>query len=506
VPSASPLIPVIDLFAGPGGLGEGFSSARSKGRPEFRLMLSVECDKHAYTTLRLRAFYRQFAASRRRPPKEYFRHVIGDVSHDDLWSAHACEAEAAEAEACAARLGHPADDREIDGRLRALTRAGVDLRRSVLIGGPPCQAYSLVGRARLSKAKSQGEYRDTDDGRHVLYRQYLRLLEDLTPAVFVMENVRGILSSTYAGRPIFAEILNDLASAGYDLHALGQSTSGHLFAENDPRSYLLLASDFGVPQRRARVFIIGTRRDLGLRQGTLRLHAGRGDPSGMWRSIRDLPRLRSGLSSRDSAGAWQQCIRDSASRLVMDVANVHPDVAVILKRVAQPQSRLPTARAACYHDHALVPTLLLNHETRGHIPEDLERYLFYSAWGKARRSSPTLTEIPSRILPKHENVRVAARESRLNAVAFADRFRVQVGGQPSTTITSHIAKDGHYFIHPDPMQCRSLTVREAARLQTFPDDYAFCGPRTEQYRQVGNAVPPLLARRLAHAIQSLNVW
>jgi DNA (cytosine-5)-methyltransferase 1 len=469
-------------------------------------MLSIECDSFAHTTLRLRAFYRQFTGSTRRLPKEYFRHVMGDISLGDLWSAHPREAEAAETEACTARLGHPADDREIDGRLRTLVRAGVDLRRSVLIGGPPCQAYSLVGRARLSKAKSKGDYRDTDDGRHVLYRQYLRLLEELRPAVFVMENVRGILSSTYAGRPIFAQILGDLASAGYDLHALGQSSGESLFTEHDPRSYLLLATDFGVPQRRARVFIVGTRRDLGLRQGMLQLSTDRGDPPDVWQSIRDLPRLRSGLSSDDSTEAWQQCIRDAASRLVKDVACVHPDVADVLSRVAQVRSRLPAARFASHHNPALAPTLLLNHETRGHIAEDLERYLFYSAWGKARRSSPTLTEIPARILPKHENVRVAASQSSLGTVAFADRFRVQLGGQPSTTITSHIAKDGHYFIHPDPMQCRSLTVREAARLQTFPDDYAFCGPRTEQYRQVGNAVPPLLARRLARVIQSLNFW
>jgi DNA (cytosine-5)-methyltransferase 1 len=137
-----------------------------------------------------------------------------------------------------------------------------------------------------------------------------------------------------------------------------------------------------------------------------------------------------------------------------------------------------------------------NHSTRGHMPSDLHRYLFASSYAHAHGRSPLLRDFPDALLPAHANVEAALRDSG----TFADRFRVQVRSGPSTTITSHIAKDGHYYIHYDPTQCRSLTVREAARLQTFPDDYFFCGSRTEQYGQVGNAVPPLLGKRLAEIV------
>jgi DNA (cytosine-5)-methyltransferase 1 len=125
----------------------------------------------------------------------------------------------------------------------------------------------------------------------------------------------------------------------------------------------------------------------------------------------------------------------------------------------------------------------------------LQRYFFASVFAREKRRSPLLKDFPSSLLPAHKNVEAALKERK-----FADRFRVQLRDGASTTIVSHIAKDGHYFIHYDPAQCRSLTVREAARLQTFPDNYFFEGPRTEQYKQVGNAVPPMLARQIAKIV------
>ncbi len=126
---------------------------------------------------------------------------------------------------------------------------------------------------------------------------------------------------------------------------------------------------------------------------------------------------------------------------------------------------------------------------------DLHRYLFASCYAKEYQYSPKLNMFPPGLLPNHRNVDD-------ENVPFDDRFRVQISGAPSTTIVSHISKDGHYYIHHDPSQCRSLTVREAARLQTFPDNYFFEGTRTQQYHQVGNAVPPFLAKQLGESVAS----
>lgn len=157
--------------------------------------------------------------------------------------------------------------------------------------------------------------------------------------------------------------------------------------------------------------------------------------------------------------------------------------------VRVPQNAMP----AELRDWLLDPRLSVvsQHNARGHMESDLARYLFVSAWGSAFGGSPKASEFPASLAPDHAN---------WHSGKFSDRFRVQLGHKPATTVTSHISKDGHYFIHPDPAQCRSLTVREAARLQTFPDNYIFLGNRTQQFVQVGNAVPPLLARQISEVV------
>jgi DNA (cytosine-5)-methyltransferase 1 len=495
------VIPVIDLFAGPGGLGEGFS--RCDG---YKIVLSVEMDSAAHQTLELRSFFRQF----KKPPPDYYDHVRGLITRQELFESYPEQSEAAKFESCLAELGTAKGNREVNKRVKQIHET-YDLRNSVMIGGPPCQAYSLVGRSRRSASTKAGQYQEAKDVRHILYKQYLRLIKRVKPAAFVMENVRGILSSNYGGEKIFPKILGDLEKCGYKLHALcGRSLVG-----NEPKEYLVKMERFGIPQKRTRVFIIGIRSDLDVcRIEKLVVDS---SPLTVTDAIGDLPKLRSGLSkSYDSHENWLNSILKLLDRHSEQINKSHPQILKHMRdslgKVKRNWGRGRLFRAKklrtppkgnaqrMLHEWLRDKCLggVLNHETRSHIQEDLIRYLFYSSWASLRGESPSLKDIPKCLLPMHRDVQI--QNCNLASVAFADRFRTQVSKRPSTTITAHISKDGHSYIHPDTSQCRSLTVREAARLQTFPDNYMFCGPRTEQYRQVGNAVPPCFAFRVADAL------
>jgi DNA (cytosine-5)-methyltransferase 1 len=477
MPSAHP-IPVVDLFAGPGGLGEGFSKVM-KGAA-FKVVVSIEKDPATHKTLRLRSFYRAilsgFGSARKKIPHEFIvlLKAKNKKEQDAALNALAIklpkEWEHADSEALCLTLG--ADNKVIKEKIKKALQANLGNKRKdwVLIGGPPCQAYSLVGRSRTGNHDGMKK-----DPRQMLYKEYLGILRRYKPTVFVMENVKGINSAKVAGVRILPRIEKDLRRSGYTLQTLSHAPS----SDTD---YLLKAEAYGVPQTRHRVIIIGRRKDRRVK----RLNPLRplGETISTFSAIGDLPHL-SALHSDDprknigkKAGAPFGRFRKTPRGLLH----------AALKKFTAP---------ACQE----LTKIVLNHEARSHMESDIERYKWWSETAailmKGERS-PNLVDIPAHkkkeLLPDHANLKSGSPK------VFADRFKVQVSKKPSGTITSHISKDGHYYIHYDPAQARSFSVREAARIQTFPDDYFFMGNRTQQYHQVGNAVPPYLAYQIGQRV------
>jgi DNA (cytosine-5)-methyltransferase 1 len=515
-------MPVIDIFAGPGGLGEGFAAySRKEGDAPFRVVLSIEKDMEAHRTLELRAFFREFDTET--VPKEYYQYLRGEISRDELFSTHPAQVELASQKTWRAELGNAAFSPDVvDKRIREATG---NASSWVLIGGPPCQAYSIVGRSRM-KGNSAHDYES--DPRHFLYVEFLRILAFHRPPVFVLENVKGLLSATVNGHSTFSEMVSHLRKPGkherfrhlkmrrdqegvsYTIFPL-ESQPESRFVPRELQQYVVRSEKHGVPQRRHRVILLGVRSDITVTP--TRLHESSCAAS-TWDVIGDLPRLRSGLSKEeDSDRAWVSGIRSLTKLNWLNSTNLDP---FLRSRVVSACKNLTTnltlggrfvaSKGKCHHltewysDENLGG--VCNHESRLHMRQDLHRYLFVSCFAEVYGHSPRLPEFPSDLLPDHRNTLEAlATGTHL----FADRFRVQVRNLPATTVTSHTAKDGHYFIHPDPLQCRSLTVREVARLQTFPDNYFFEGTRTSQYQQVGNAVPPVLARAIAEVVHDLLV-
>lgn len=496
---------IVDLFAGPGGLAEGFSSLRDQdGRRVFEVALSIEKEPSAFATLRLRAFTRQFDTL----PEEYYDYLARKLSREQLQASYPTQWEAAVKETAMLELGTDSAKAELDPVLDAIREEAHG--KVILIGGPPCQAYSLVGRARN---RGVAGYQPAGDQRHFLYKEYVRILQRLEPVAFVMENVKGMLSSKVSGESIISRILADLRSAGgspdsYELLPLVQTDAvGH--GGNIVRSEL-----FGIPQKRHRVILLGLRKDVAIqsrsRSKVFLKPAGMGLVT-VGTVLRAMPRLRSGLSkATDDPKTWQStavvAFRSAASACRSDgtwlsaVEARLQQYATTIQGMDEIAPRSSTQIAAV-EGHVLANWLsdpklkgLSNHESRGHMAADLARYAFAATFAEVVGRSPKADEFPLALAPKHRN---------WESGKFEDRFRVQLWDDASSTVTSHISKDGHYFIHPDPLQCRSLTVREAARLQTFPDNYFFEGNRTQQYVQVGNAVPPLLAMQIAEAVSKL---
>lgn len=514
-------IPIVDIFAGPGGLGEGFSSVKDEdGEYAFHTVVSAEMEASARQTLRLRAFKRllerEGGDNPLQPLYEYYKTgKLQPLIKHPLW-------EKANNEALQLTLGEKEDNERLD---QILTDAKLSEKNWVLIGGPPCQAYSLVGRARN---RGKQDYQAENDHRHFLYKEYLRIIQKFKPAVFVMENVKGILSSKVENKLIFNSILDDLndpdkalgykSKHRYKIYSL--ATSKYFDKDNisgesiKPHDFIIRSEDYGIPQARHRVILLGVRSDLDVTPSILDLV----DKSAtVYDAIGNMPKLRSKISRGPDAGRrWEVIVKTHLIGLTSGAKSFKKSQKLIdtLTNAASKVDGNRSTGALRYYQKTKLQNqkaeleewlvdpflhaegLWLNSEVRGHMESDLRRYVYAACYGEVEKFSPKGHQgfdLPG-LRPEHKN---------WESGKFSDRFRVQIYGRPSTTVTSHISKDGHYFIHPDPAQCRSLTVREAARLQTFPDNYFFEGNRTQQYVQVGNAVPPLLAYKIGIIIESL---
>lgn len=401
----------IDLFAGAGGLSEGFV------REGFLPIAHVEADSAACYTLRTRAAYHHL----RKNDKIgfYYDYLQGKISRGQLYDSIP---KAILNAVFNSRIGQ--DNKHIFSKIDALLgKKSVDL----IIGGPPCQAYSVVGRAPLKHKKN--------DERTKLYIQYGRFLKKYNPKVFVFENVPGLLSAE--GGKYFKNLQKYYKSIGYVVEA-----------------QLLNSHDYSVIQNRERVIIVGWRKDFDF----------------------GYPNIRTSKNSH------------SRDDIFLDLPSIVPGENSRIQNYTSPPNQY------------LTETSLRNgvdfvsqHITRPHNCRDLEIYKL------------AIMQFKQGVRIKNNQIPDEMRTQK-NVTSFLDRFKV-VGEKPHTMI-AHIAKDGHYYIHPDIKQLRSISVREAARIQSFPDDFYFEGTKEKQarssaFKQIGNAVPPLMAGRIAEKIREM---
>ena len=388
----------IDLFAGCGGLSEGFY------RQGFEALAHVEINHWACETLRTRMRHYGY----KNVEEEVIEH---DITADDIID----------------RLDNAIKGRSVD----------------IIIGGPPCQAYSTAGRVRDGK-------RMATDSRNYLFESYVRILEYYSPKFFVFENVTGLLNAKVEGAPIFPKVID----------ALGNKYK----VISNPDILVHNTADYGVPQLRKRVIIMGVRNDIKmdvvqLYNDVIKTHWNPDAPENERKGRKRFVDVRQALGDLPSVEPGHDASTDSFNY------SCNND---FLKRIGKP---------------GIHP--LFDHIARSHNDLDRERFqvMIHNHWsfGQLRRAMPQY---------EHEHARV-----------FDNSYVVQWWNLPSKTILAHIHKDGFQFIHPDETQRRTFTVREAARIQSFPDDFEFKGSRGEKYKQIGNAVPPLFAEALAKSIK-----
>lgn len=404
----------IDLFAGAGGLSEGFI------RAGFHPIAHVEMNKDACDTIKTRTAYHWLKENKKiRIYNDYLKSE--NKNKEELWSnvpEHLINS----------IINKEISEKTLPEIFKTIDNELNGKKVDLLIGGPPCQAYSIVGRARKDMES---------DPRNHLYKHYVKFLKKYQPKMFVFENVPGILSAKNG--EYLEKIFSAVKKEGYELAI-------------PPKNYLN-AKSFGVLQDRKRVIIIGWKQELNLTYPEFE------EKENNFQILKDLfsdlKNLKNGegtLNSVEYIKPTNEYLKQSKIRNGLDFVTQH---------IVRPNNE-----------------------------NDLEIYqIAVDEWNNGKRLN--YSTLPKRLI-KHTNTE-----------SFVNRFQVVNGRGLSHTVVAHIAMDGHYYIHPDIKQNRSISIREAARIQSFPDDYFFEGSRTAAFKQIGNAVPPLMAEKIAKEIKKM---
>ena len=414
---------VLDLFSGAGGLSEGFF------RVGTTFVGHVEMDTYACKTLKTRTAY--WNLKKLNKLDVYYDYLLKKISTNELWDI--------------ANVSSSFDviNREISNQT---FREIVDIidqnlkikkinKIDVIIGGPPCQAYSIIGRARMKEAVK-------NDPRNFLYKYYIKFLRLYKPKMFIFENVPGLKSA--GNGQYFNDLKNAINKAGYHIELRE-----------------LIASDYGVLQNRKRIIIVGWKKKKNMEYIYPNFQKITNDKYVVGDLLNDLPSIKPG-SKIEGKNKYKK----STNQYLID----------------------SSIRDKNFN-------ILTQHETRPHNELDREIYKeAILAWNNKKE----------RLCYKELSIRRPELITHKNTMTFTNRFNVVKADQKAShTVLAHMAMDGHYYIHPDIKQLRSLSIREAARLQSFPDDFYFEGSRTSIFRQIGNAVPPKMAEQIAKKIKEL---
>lgn len=430
---------VLDIFAGAGGLSLGFELVKDdKGRKVFEIILAVDNDKYACQTLR--------------------KHFAKESGNEDIV------------------LEADLTNQETHRKIIEKCKNNVD----IIIGGPPCQSFSLIGpRSGYGKNGDYSKYKIMDR----LYEEYLALVRELKPAFIIFENVRGILSKKDAkNRKHIDIVLADFKKLGYSFESDN---------EDIKTDYLVLnAADYGIPQTRERVFLIGN--NLGIINSyPLPTHKKNEEYVTLFEAIGDLPKVKAKITTTGIRGRKDKDNRERYNKKAYsgkDSVEYHNDFFRTHYEKLDKKGKdflnfiKPNGQ-----------NILTYHVARGQKRDDIMLF-------QGMKQGMTAKHV---FESKEKNIIRLQKLIKYDMSSFPDKYRKQSWNKPCSTVFAHLQKDGNRFIHPDSRQARTITPREAARIQSFPDWYEFEGPLNLKFKQIGNAVPPLMAYNIGKVIYKI---